>query len=82
MEQADEATEFGYNPQRKEKLNKGNVLYNFRGFVICLWTDRIEDEISNDHSTMFQGLSSKPTRGQGLNPVEWSSSGDSELLKC
>ena len=44
MEQADEATEFGYNPQRKEKLNKGNALYNFRGFVICLWTDRIEDE--------------------------------------
>lgn len=58
MEQADEATEFGYNPQRKEKLNKGNALYNFRGFVICLWTDRIEDEISNDHGTMFQGLSS------------------------
>lgn len=62
MEQADEATEFGYNPQRKEKLNKGNapysttsgcaILYNFRGAVVSLWTDRIENESSNDHSTM------------------------------
>lgn len=67
MEQADVATEFGYNPQRKEKLNKGNTLYNFRGFVICLWTDRIEDEISNDHSTMFQGLSSN-LLGSGTEP--------------
>ena len=60
MEQADVATEFGYNPQRKEKLNKGNTLYNFRGFVI-------EDEISNDHSTMFQGLSSN-LLGSGTEP--------------
>ena len=34
MEQADEATEFGYNPQRKEKLNKGNAPYSTTSGVL------------------------------------------------
>ena len=67
--------------ERKTEQRKCTILCNVRGFVICLWTDRIEDEISNDHSTMLQGLSSN-LLGEGLNPVEWSLSGDSELLKC
>lgn len=44
--------------ERKTEQRKCTILCNFRGFVICLWTDGIEDEISNDHSTMLQGLSS------------------------